>query len=788
MVALRQTGLCRLESGAEMVSAASLHGHAIHSLARLGMSTMGAAGAALSVLPSSPPEPDGAAVLIYQGWQPPHPDAALATLEAIDPDRARYWPDLAAMNGSAALAGLGQAVSTPVRLPDGARLGSLCLWEPAPELAQSSQHREALHEIATLVALELDRETRHRQLLKLTQRSLRADRMLRMVADAPTCASALTGLLTELCQHHGAMVGRIWELTSPDDTMHEICRYNADRLDARSYYLSLPSTPVHARNMITAEAIGSNEIRIVEYDKVEDPERFLYLAEARASGLVAQISCPIWVEKQRFGVSLAFATMPDSLDLVAEDVASLADTMRPSLLRKIGEERIRHVAHHDDLTQLSNRLVFQEKLTEAVADAATGTQGLALLCLDLDGFKAVNDMRGHEVGDKLLSAVAARVRDSVRGSDTVARVGGDEFAIVQLLEGQPASATSLAERLIYRIGQPFEIGPHRLTIGVSIGVAIYPPGGTIKPDALLRHADTALYRAKAAGRNTVRVFGPEMDQAHRDRALIEHDLTQAVAAQEFRLVYQPICNLQTLAVQGFEALLRWDHPTRGPIEPAHFVNLAEQSGLILPLGQWALETACAEAAQWDPPVRLSVNLSPLQFRQTDLPDSIAEILYRTGFPPDRLDLEVTEGMVLDDSGIVLQMMQALKAQGIGITLDDFGTAYASLSYLRRFPFDRIKLDKSFIQGMCHDDGTLAIVQAIAALSARLRLAVVAEGVESAEELDALRTLGGVAVQGFLTGPPMDAADARALLARSRGGRAQEVEVAPLVGLEYVAQE
>ncbi len=756
-----------------MVDAATLWSQAGSALARIAAGSVGASGAAIEVWAhqDATREP----FLLQEGWQPTDPAAAIGMLDRLGLSEPGIWPVLPQHLAVGGLTGVGAAAYLPIQLSNGMRAGRLCVWN---ETALPALQSRPLTEIAALITFDLERETRHRQLLQVTRRALRADRMLRMVAEAPTCAMALKGLLTELCLHHDALVGRIWELVLPEETMHELSRFNADDLDAQSYYRRAPAAAVNARNMIVAEAIRNNEPFAIEYAKLNAPERFVYLANARAAGLVAQVSYPIWVQDQRFGISLAFKSMPASLDAVVDDIASLANTIRPALLRKINEERIRHVAHHDDLTQLSNRLVFQDRLSEAVAAAAGGEQGLALLCLDLDGFKAVNDMRGHEVGDKLLSAVATRLRDSVRAGDTVARVGGDEFAIIQLLEGQPAPATSLADRLIARIGQPFEIGPHRLTIGVSVGVAIHPPAGTITPDVLLRYADTALYRAKAAGRNTARVFVPEMDQAHQERALIEQDLTQAVDAQQFHLVFQPICNLHSLEVQGFEALLRWDHPTRGPIEPAHFVHLAEQSGLILPLGQWALEAACAEAARWHPPVRLSVNLSPLQFRQTDLPASVSDILARTGLSAHRLDLEVTEGLVLDDSGVVLQMMRALKAQGIGITLDDFGTAYASLSYLRRFPFDRIKLDKSFIQGMCRDDGTLAIVQAIVALSARLNLSLVAEGVETEEELDALRDLGGLAVQGFLTGEPMTAEAARQLLAH----RTQEAEVAPLISL------
>ncbi len=671
------------------------------------------------------------------------------------------------------------SVSIPV-LAGGAQAGSLTIVDSAPRDGLTPVQQTALNDIAALIANHLVQTLEHAGLVQVAERAVRADRMLQVVTEASSCAAALTGLLKELCQHHHALVGRIWQLDPAAETMQELSRFNADDLDAQSYYRRPPAAPVNARNTITAEAIRSNEPQAVEYSTVRDPHRFVLLANARASGLASQISFPIWVQDQRFGISLAFPAVPD-LHAIQDDIAALAHTIRPALLRKMAEERIRHIAHHDNLTQLSNRLVFHDRLAAAVAVAEQGDSGLALLSLDLDGFKAVNDRCGHEVGDKLLSAVASRIQESVRACDTVARVGGDEFAIVQSLEGQPASASSLAERLIKRMGVPFEVGPHRFTIGLSIGVAIYPPGDGITPEMLLQQADVALYRAKAAGRNTTRVFMPEMDVARQERALIERDLTDAVARHEFHLAFQPICDTETRAVRGFEALLRWDHPTRGPIDPAYFVHLAEQSGLILPLGQWALDAACTEAATWDPPVRLSVNLSPLQFSQTDLPDLVAATLARTGFSPHRLDLEVTEGLLLDHSGVVLATMGALKAQGIGITLDDFGTAYASLSYLRRFPFDRIKIDKSFIWGMGQDDGTLAIVQAIVALSARLDLSLVAEGVETEAELALLRTLGGLAVQGFLTGPPMTGEAARALL-RERSAGLQEVEIAPLISL------
>ena len=396
------------------------------------------------------------------------------------------------------------------------------------------------------------------------------------------------------------------------------------------------------------------------------------------------------MQDQRFGVSLAFSTERTDLAEVVADIASLANAIRPALFRKVAEERIRFVAHHDDLTQLANRLLFQERLTGALAAAARGEHGLALLYLDLDGFKLVNDTRGHGAGDKLLAAVAARLRENCRECDTTARIGGDEFAILQPL-GQPSAAMALAQRLLHAVQQPFDIDGQRVMVGVSIGIAVYPTGRET-PDQLLRSADTALYGAKESGRNAFRLFEPAMEVRQLERALMERDLGDAVDGRHFTLAYQPICEAASLRIRGFEALLRWNHPVRGEVLPGHFVSLAEANGLILPLGRWALEAACVAAAGWAAPVCLSVNFSPLQFRQPDLAQQVAEALQRTGLPGARLDLEVTESLLLGDAAVVLRTMQALKEQGARLTLDDFGTAHASLSTLRRFPFDRIGTD------------------------------------------------------------------------------------------------
>ncbi len=625
----------------------------------------------------------------------------------------------------------------------GRRIGFICVFDQTPRPGLTNVQAASLGHVASMVIEDRRREQRHLHLMHVADRALRVDRMLRLVSEAASCADALTSLLEELCLVHDAAIGRIWHLIRPDDPMHEISRY--DRDDRTSDGL-LSAEQIIARNATTAEAIRSNKPYVGKFPQ-------------------AEVCIPIWVQQQRFGISLIFSSERLDLDVVVADIISLADTIRPALFRKVTEERVRFAAHHDDLTQLSNRLMFRERLRRVLTAAQYGGQGFALIYLDLDAFKSVNDMRGHETGDKLLVAVAQRLRESVREGDTVARMGGDEFAIIQSLGTQPFAAMALAERLLETINQPFELAGASSSIGVSIGIALYPQDGE-SPDLLLRNADAALYRAKQAGRNTFCLFDRGMQTGRTKHVLIEQDMRDAIEGKHFTLAYQPVCDSVSMGIVGFEALLRWGNPLCGPIQPDQFIPLAETSGLIIPLGHWALGSACAEAATWDPHVFLSVNLSPLQFRQSDLPQQVADVLNRTGLPAARLDLEVTEGLLLEESDLILRTMRGLQEQGVRITLDDFGTAYAGLSYLRRFPFDGIKIDKSFIRGLCDDADALAIVEAILSLGNRLKLAVVAEGVETERELDILRKLGCRFVQGYLPGRPVESQQARALLQRS----------------------
>jgi diguanylate cyclase (GGDEF)-like protein len=648
--------------------------------------------------------------------------------------------------------------------PAGERVGFICLLDERSRPGLTEREVDSLGHIAGMIMADRKREQRHLHLMHVADRALRVDRMLRLVSNAASCADALTHLLEALCQFHGAAVGQIWQLTRPDLRLLEISRYRqGNETDNDGPEIEALS----ALNDATLAAIRRNKphaIELARFDKGRGPREDLN--DTGMPAFSGHVCIPIWVQQQRFGISLAFTTENSELDSVVADIGSLGDTIRPALFRKVTEERMRFAAHHDDLTQLANRLMFQERLMNAIGRAQSVGQGFAVLCLDLDGFKLVNDTRGHEMGDRLLVGVAHRLRESVRESDTVARMGGDEFAIIQLLDGQPPAAISLADRVVESVTLPFELGGRDVLVGVSIGIAFYPEHGE-SPDMLLRNADQALYRAKKAGRKTVCLFDPSMEVSQHEHFLVEHELRDAISREDFTLAYQPVCECRSLRVVGYEALLRWRHPLIGPIPPDQFIPLAERAGLILPLGRWALETACVEAATWDPAVLLSVNLSPLQFREPDLPQQVADVLARTGLPAARLRLEVTEGLLLDESDHVNRTMRGLQEQGIRIMLDDFGTAFASLSYLRRFPFNGLKIDKSFIRDLGREETTLAIVEAILSLGDRLNLAVVAEGVETEAELEVLRRLGCRFFQGYLAGRPEE----HRRYPRNRGGAA-----------------
>ncbi|KAB2914311.1 MAG: EAL domain-containing protein [Hyphomicrobiaceae bacterium] len=415
--------------------------------------------------------------------------------------------------------------------------------------------------------------------------------------------------------------------------------------------------------------------------------------------------------------------------------------------KKRNEKRIAHMAQHDALTSLPNRVLLNERLEEALAHIRNG-EVVAIHLVDLDRFKNVNDTLGHLSGDRLLQMVAERLRRLVRGTDTVARMGGDEFAIVQrAIEGE-TEAAALASRVIDSLSKPYALGGHQATIGSSVGIAIGKVDD-LDPEQLLRNADLALYRAKGDGRGTYRVFEPEMDAQTRMRRVMEFDLRKALLAGEFEVHYQPVVRLETDTISGFEALVRWRHPSRGMIPPDAFIPMAEEIGLIAPLGEWVLRHACAAAVKWPGHIRVSVNLSSVQFRHAGLAGVVTEALASSGLPPDRLEIEITETVFLEDSEATLAVLYELRELGVRVVMDDFGTGYSSLRYLQSFPFDKIKIDRSFVKDIAHCAGSLNIVRAVVALAHGLGMTTTAEGVETQEQLAVLRAEGCTEMQGFL---------------------------------------
>jgi diguanylate cyclase (GGDEF)-like protein/PAS domain S-box-containing protein len=487
----------------------------------------------------------------------------------------------------------------------------------------------------------------------------------------------------------------------------------------------------HARD---AEVVRSREVKVVEEDLIP-----------RKDGTTA-------ILRTKKIAILDGEGRPEYLLGVSEDIAE----------RKRAEAQIARLAHYDPLTELPNRLLFHKDLSDALARAARREDLVAVHCVDLDRFKVVNDTLGHPVGDALLKAAAERLRACVREGDTVARLGGDEFAVVQMGLTDLSGATRLAARIVEALEAPFDLLGHQVVIGGSVGVAVSPDDG-LDCDELLKKADMALYRAKADGKGTFHFFERAMDEQLQARRALELDLRKALSEGQFELFYQPLFDLEADRVTGCEALLRWFHPERGMVSPGEFIPLAEEIGLIGALGDWVLRAACDEAARWPEHVRLAVNLSPAQFRDRRLAATVVQALAASGLPAERLELEITESVLLQDSASNMAILHDLKALGVRISMDDFGTGYSSLSYLRSFPFDKIKIDQTFVRDILDDADALAIIKAVLDLGASLGITTTAEGVESEEQLHELRRQGCGEIQGYFISRPKPATEIAALL-------------------------
>jgi diguanylate cyclase (GGDEF)-like protein len=460
-------------------------------------------------------------------------------------------------------------------------------------------------------------------------------------------------------------------------------------------------------------------------------------------------------------------TAPDIQKLArGDELGAIVESLRAFQTKN---QRIAFLAEHDGLTALPNRALFQARLASAIAQCGEGLR-CAVHCLDLDHFKAINDTLGHDAGDALLQCVAARLVRCTRETDTVARLGGDEFGIIQYDVDGAQDAGTFAQRVIDTVSQPYDIAGQPVSISTSIGTAL-TPCAEVSPDTLPGHAELALCRAKAEGRGTWRIYEPHMDAALHQRRLLELDLRAALGGQQFELHYQPLIDVQSREVNGLEALIRWHHPERGLIPPNEFIPLAEETGLIVPIGGWVLRQACQDAVDWPAALKVSVNLSPLQFRDSNLLPLVQHALAASGLPGWRLEVEITDSVLLSDSEMVLATLNKLRAMGICIAMDDFGTGHASVSFLRNFRFDKIKIDRSFIRDLADGSRASAIVHAVTGLGSSLGIKTTAAGVETEDQLARLREEGCTEVQGYLFSPPCPARDVARVVAELSRGKA-----------------
>ncbi len=473
----------------------------------------------------------------------------------------------------------------------------------------------------------------------------------------------------------------------------------------------------------------------------------------------------IFIQQQALaalGQSATFTTAANNLPVLSISHRPMADGGWVAIYEDVTEQqtaaqKISFIAHHDTLTKLPNRLMFRTRIEEALLNQKLGSEGLALLYLDLDHFKDVNDTLGHPAGDALLEAAGRRLVSCLRSSDFVARLGGDEFAIIYKSWELPNMAQDLGHRVIEALSAPYELMGRTVTIGVSVGVAI-AEAAAIDADTLLKNADMALYQAKATGRGTCCLFEADMGAQLHARIALEQDLREAIQRDQLELLYQPLYDLRTERISGFEALLRWNHPERGLVMPLKFITLAEETGVIHPIGAWVLRQACADAALLPPDVKVAVNLSPTQLRNDEIIHHVRAALEASHLQPSRLELEITETALLKNSEATISLLHRLHELGIQIALDDFGTGYSSLSYLRSFPFDKIKIDQSFVKEMERRHDCAAIVASVASLAKKLSMTTTAEGVETQDQLDKIREVGCTEAQGYLFGMPRPIGD------------------------------
>jgi diguanylate cyclase (GGDEF)-like protein len=547
-----------------------------------------------------------------------------------------------------------------------------------------------------------------------------------------------------------------------------------DLLAWRAWTVQMLTSILAARDAPIAQArddLESLRVGIVNGILLTISGAMVFLAILVSVGLMLErrILRPIELLTGKLDLAQGQPDTTDDQDVIAryssrsDEIGALARALDK---RRRYENEIAHLARHDVLTNLPNRALFRDELKRAFANRSREGEQVAVLCLDLDRFKPINDTLGHAVGDELLRQVSTRLTSCVRAGDLAARLGGDEFGIIQSRVESEGDASALAELVVQSLSGPYDVCGHRVSVGVSVGVAIAAGAGG-SPDELVHQADLALYRVKADGRQSFSFYHQDMDARLENRRKLEMDLHEAIEKRQFAVHFQPTIRLKDNSVAGFEALLRWKHPERGMISPLEFIPIAEETGLINQIGQWVLLEACKQAAMWPPHMSVAVNLSPVQFRQATLPLQILSALSKTGLEPSRLELEITEAVLLKDSESTQETLKQLRDIGVRIALDDFGTGYSSLSYLSRFQFDKIKIDRSFVNDMNTRNDALSIVRAITALGADLGMTVTAEGVETEEQLAQLRNVRCTEVQGFYFSKPKAAGDLNEFLSGAK---------------------
>jgi diguanylate cyclase (GGDEF)-like protein/PAS domain S-box-containing protein len=589
-----------------------------------------------------------------------------------------------------------------------------------------------------------------------------------VLADAESLADAIPRIVQTICETLAWHCGSRWAHDEDVGTTRCFECWGLDSPEIQEFIVENSRRAVNQDGTgkgLVRQAVKTREpIWVADLSQVGGFNRAHLVAKARLRGAFC---FPLLVGNQVLGVMEFFHRDVREPDAMLIDAAkSMGSQIGQYIARQQVEERVRHLAHYDELTGLPNRTMFNERLGHALSGAQRAERSLVVLFIDLDRFKNINDTLGHDAGDHVLKEVAQRLRSCLRASDTVGRLGGDEFVVLLEEPPRPLNAAVVAQKMLVALGKPFPVQGQEFHITASIGISSYPDDGT-DMQTLMKNADIAMYRAKEQGKNNFQFYSAQINGHSIERLTLESSLRRALERSEFLLHYQPKLDLGTGRVTGVEALVRWQQPERGLIPPAEFIQLAEETGLIVPIGEWVLKTACAQNKTWQhqglPPVRVAVNLSARQFAHADLLQDVSQVLKETGLDPAFLEFEITESMVMHNPEHAIVLLNELKAIGIHLAIDDFGTGYSSLGYLKRFPLDSLKIDRAFIRDLPGDSDDVAITRAIIAMAHSLRLSVVAEGVETAEQQDFLLEHDCDEIQGYYFSKPQPAAEIASLL-------------------------